>query len=187
MRYLKRKGNLLIIFLLLIINVNEIYTLEWYVPSTNSSGSLKALAYNGNRNKIPDPPIKTKLKPINYNLGADLNQIVNCTYDNLQKNLNGTIAVVQIGNGCPIEKKILNAQNAGALGVIVITNPLYYCNFVNANHDTTYKNITIPAICIETTNLKNSSFLTSLGESMKFPNRDFFVVFQETEGVNYVE
>ena len=72
--------------------------------------------------------------------------------------MNGSIAIVAASGGCALERHIEVAQEAGAVGVIIISEMIWKsCNFVDKN--TKSFNNQIPAVCITA---EDSLTLTSI-------------------------
>ncbi|MCD3195996.1 S8 family serine peptidase [Clostridium botulinum C] len=131
----------------------------------NTKLNQKALTYTSNNKSKDIAYLTSEIDPINK-LKSDYD-IVDCglgtkkDFENIK--VKGKIALVQRGKNTFIEKK-LNAQNAGAVGVIVFNkdNEKGYISMA------TDPNITIPAIFISNENGKELKNTISKGVKIKF-------------------
>ena len=82
--------------------------------------------------------------------------------------LNGSIAIVAASGGCALERHVEVAQEAGAVGVIIITEQIWKsCNFVDSN--TKKFNNQIAAVCITTSDSLILASIIANNSQMKPP------------------
>lgn len=97
------------------------YTQRVEVPGSDAPSSLQTIeAFESADGPIPPKPLTAPL--IDVSQIGDNGQL--CTGDIANGSLNNSIALIQRGGAstCTFEAKVTNAQNAGAIGVIVYDN-----------------------------------------------------------------
>src|SRR6185437_8725891 len=99
------------------------YTQRVEVPGSDAPSSLQTIeAFESADGPIPPGPLTAPL--IDVSQIGDNGQL--CTGDIANGSLNNSIALIQRGGGstCTFEAKVTNAQNAGAVGVLIYDNGL---------------------------------------------------------------
>ena len=90
--------------------------------------------------------------------------------------MTGKIALVRVGNECPIERHVEVAQNAGAIACVIISTPETLCQYLDQDSDAYV--LTIPAICITNDDMINANFINSIFSG--FSNSDQIVTVNFT-------
>eukprot|EP01091_Cochliopodium_minus_P011657 TRINITY_DN3366_c0_g1_i2.p1 TRINITY_DN3366_c0_g1~~TRINITY_DN3366_c0_g1_i2.p1 ORF type:complete len:458 (+),score=117.55 TRINITY_DN3366_c0_g1_i2:42-1415(+) len=131
--------------------------LKWKKIGDENWQEIDTYVFKGNTNYLPYPFIE-KLVPINNIRGIGDDSIYSCKEVMNSMKIEGKIALIGYGNGCPIERHIEIAQNAGAIAAVIITE-WEMCNYLDQQtHKYSNK---IPAICIEHQKEKTEKFLNS--------------------------
>eukprot|EP01091_Cochliopodium_minus_P019536 TRINITY_DN8241_c0_g1_i1.p1 TRINITY_DN8241_c0_g1~~TRINITY_DN8241_c0_g1_i1.p1 ORF type:complete len:180 (-),score=41.26 TRINITY_DN8241_c0_g1_i1:11-550(-) len=128
--------------------------LRWKVndPQSTNWANLASFSFYGNKEEIKE--FYEVAKPI-----LQITDMRNCNPKNYM-NVNGSITIMRFGGGCSTEKHIEIAQKQGAVGVIIITDILYFCNLKDRK-SSSYKN-TIPALCIEVKNTETKKLVNAI-------------------------